>query len=75
MNTKIPGTHVIVPEGQFEKSLRKFKKKITELGTLQEIRDRQQYTKPTTRRKMAKAQAKRRWKKYLRDQTLPDKLY
>lgn len=71
----IKGTHVIVTDGTFEKSLRKFKKKVTELGILQDIRDRQEYVKPTTRRKIAKSQAVKRWKRYLRDQTLPTKSY
>jgi ribosomal protein S21 len=71
----IKGTHVIVTDGTFEKSLRKFKKKVTELGILQDIRDRQEYVKPTTRRKIAKSQAVKRWKRYLRDQTLPTKPY
>jgi ribosomal protein S21 len=42
---------------------------------LQEVRDRQQYVKPTVKRKLAKSQAKRRWQKYLRDQSLPKKLF
>jgi len=71
----IKGTHVIVTDGTFEKSLRKFKKKVTDLGILQDIRDRQEYVKPTTRRKIAKSQAVKRWKRYLRDQTLPTKSY
>jgi ribosomal protein S21 len=71
----IKGTHVIVTDGTFEKSLRKFKKKVTDLGILQDIRDRQEYVKPTTRRKIAKSQAVKRWKRYLRDQTLPTKPY
>jgi len=72
----MPGRKVIVgPDGNVEKALRKFKKKITESGLLQEIRDRQEFVKPTIKRKLAKGQAKRRWKKHLRDQQLPPKLY
>jgi len=72
----MPGRKVIVgPDGNVEKALRKFKKKITESGLLQEIRDRQEFVKPTVKRKLAKSQAKRRWKKHLRDQQLPPKLY
>jgi ribosomal protein S21 len=48
---------------------------ITDYGTLQETRDRQEFVKPTVKRKLAKSQAKRRWDKYLRDQQLPKKLY
>ena len=71
----IKGRRVIVQDGNFEKALRKFKKKISDLDLLQEVRDRQQYVKPTIKRKLAKSQAKRRWQKYLRDQSLPKKLF
>lgn len=63
------------PDGNVERALRKFKKKIAENGLLQEVRDRQEFVKPTIKRKIAKSLAKRRWKKYLRDQQLPPKLY
>lgn len=69
------GRRVIVTDGNVEKALRKFKKKITEQNLLQEVRDREQFVKPTIQRKLAKSQAKRRWQKYLRDQSLPKKLY
>ena len=65
------GRRVLVQDGNVEKALRKFKKKITDMGLLQEVRDRQEFVKPTTKRKIAQGQAKRRWKKYLRDQSLP----
>ena len=67
------GRKVLVQDGNFDKALRKFKKKITDSGLLQEVRDRQEFVKPTVRRKLAKSQAKRRWNKYLRDQSLPKK--
>jgi len=69
------GRRVQVTDGNVEKALRKFKKKITEQGLLQEVRDRQQYVKPTTQRKVAKSKAKSRWNKHLRSQTLPPKLF
>lgn len=71
----IKGRKVLVTDGNVEKALRKLKKKVTDLGILQEVRDRMQYVKPTTKRKMAKGQAKSRWKKFLRDQQLPPKLF
>lgn len=71
----IKGRRVLVNDGNVEKALRKFKKKIADSNLLQEVRDRQQYVKPTIKRKLAKSQAKRRWKKYLRDQSLPPKLF
>lgn len=69
------GRRVIVQDGNVEKALRKFKKKIADTDLLQEVRDRQQFVKPTVKRKIAKSQAKRRWQKYLRDQSLPKKLF
>ena len=71
----IRGRRVIVQDGNFEKALRKFKKKITDMDVLQEVRDRQEFVKPTVKRKLAKSQATRRWQKYLRDQSLPKKLF
>jgi len=59
----------------FEATLRKFKNKVSDSNLMQEIKDRQSYEKPTTKRKIAKARAKSRWKKYLRAQELPKKLY
>ena len=68
-------SQVQVTDGNVEKALRKFKKKVAESGKLQELRDRQHYVKPTTRRKLAKNKAVQRWKKFLRDQQLPKKSY
>lgn len=67
------GRKVLVNDGNVEKALRKLKKKVTESGLLQELRDRQEFVKPTIKRKIAKSQAVRRWKKHLRDQQLPPK--
>ena len=66
---------VIVGDNSIEKALRKFKKKVAESGILQEVRNRQEYIKPTIKRKIAKNLAKRRWKKFLAEQQLPKKLY
>jgi small subunit ribosomal protein S21 len=69
------GRKVIVQDGNVEKALRKFKKKINDSGLLQEVRDRMEFVKPTVKRKIAKGQAKKRWNKHLRDQQLPPKLF
>lgn len=71
----IKGRKVIVTDGNTEKALRKFKKIINDFGLLQEVRDRQEFIKPTVKRKIAKSQAKKRWKKYLKEQELPQKLF
>ena len=54
------GLKVEVVNDNVEKALRKFKKKVTESGLLQELREREFYEKPTTARKKAKNAAKRR---------------
>jgi small subunit ribosomal protein S21 len=69
------GLTVIVEDGKFEKAMRLFKKKVDDSGLLKEVRDREQYVKPTIRRKLAKNAARKRWQKYLESQTLPTKNY
>ena len=69
------GSTVVVEDGKFEKALRQFKKKVEDSGLLMNIRERQAYIKPTTKRKMAKSAAKKRWKKKLAQQSMPDRLY
>jgi small subunit ribosomal protein S21 len=59
----------------FNSALRKFKKKVDDSGLLMEVLKRQQYEKPTTERKRKKGAAKARWRKQLRSQQLPPKLY
>jgi small subunit ribosomal protein S21 len=66
---------VVNTRDHFESTLRKFKKKITDSGLLQELRERECYDKPSVGRKIAKQKARSRWKKYLRGQELPKKLY
>jgi small subunit ribosomal protein S21 len=66
---------VTVKDGNIEKALRRFKKKIMEQGLLQDLRERETYEKPTTVRKRKKSAAKNRWQKQLRSQQLPKKLY
>jgi small subunit ribosomal protein S21 len=74
-SNKVTGNLVVVQHDNVEKALRKFKKKVAESGLLQNLRERETYEKPTTRRKKAKAAAKRRWKKKLDNEQLPKKLY
>ena len=72
---QLHGRSVLVHDGNVEKALRKFKKKITNSGLLQELRDRETFVKPTTRRKTARGLAKKRWQRYLQTQQLPPRLY
>ena len=62
-NKIIKGLAVEVRNNDINFALRKFKKKVQESGILQELKDREYYEKPTTKRKKAKAAAKARWKK------------
>jgi small subunit ribosomal protein S21 len=76
MYKKIKGTGITVKEGEnINVSLRRFKRKIEEAGTLDTLRAKEFYEKPTTERKRKKGAAKARWNKKLRDQQLPKKLY
>ena len=72
---KLRGRSVTVVDGNVEKALRKFKKKIQESGILNDVRDRAHYVKPTTQRKLKKSAARNRWQRHLQDQSLPKKLY
>jgi small subunit ribosomal protein S21 len=58
-------------DGNVEKALRKFKKKVAESRKLLDLREREHYVKPTTARKIKKNAAQGRWKKYLASQQLP----
>lgn len=69
------GNTVYVKDGKFEQAFRKFKNKVRDCGILLELRDREAYVKPTTRRKIKMAAAKSRHKKRLSAGTLPKKLY
>jgi small subunit ribosomal protein S21 len=72
---KLHGRSVIVTDGNVEKALRKFKKKIQTSGILNDLRLKEFYVKPTTERKLKRSAAKNRWRKQLADQALPKKLY
>jgi len=72
---KFHGRSVIVADGNVDKAMRKFKKKIQNSGLLLELRDRETYVKPTTRRKTSRSLAKKRWQRYLQSQQLPPRLY
>ena len=69
------GKSVIVNDGNVEKALRKFKKKVANSGLLFELKERETYVKPTTRRKLKVSAAKKRWQKYLNSQKLPPRQY
>jgi len=72
---KLRGNSVLVTDGNIEKALRKFKKKVQTSGLLNELRERECYVKPTTARKLKRSAARNRWRKQLADQQLPPKLF
>lgn len=49
--------------GDFNKALRKFKKLVQNDGILREYRDRQEYLKPSVKKRRAKAEGKMRARK------------
>lgn len=50
---------VEVRNGDIAKALKKFKKKVNESGHLLELRERKEYVKPTTKRRLIKQKAVR----------------
>ena len=61
------GLTVEVRNGDVTKALRIFKKKVAEAGIIQEVRDRQEFVKPSKKRARAKAAGIARWRKKVRD--------
>ena len=72
---KLRGRSVLVTDGNVDRALRKFKKKIQPSGILDDVRAKEFYEKPTTERKRKKSAAANRWRKKLAEQALPKKLY
>jgi len=68
----VKGISVEVRNGDVNGALRKFKRKVQDSGILQDLRDREFYEKPTTKRKKAKAAARSRWLKKLSKEQLLD---
>jgi len=73
--SKLYGRSVLVQDGNVDRALRKFKKKIQASGLLDDLREREHYVKPTTQRKLKAGAARSRWRKKMREQELPKKLY
>ena len=66
---------VLVQDGNIEKALRKFKKKVQNSGILNDLREREFYIKPTTARKLKCSAAKNRWRKQVEAQQLPPRTH
>jgi small subunit ribosomal protein S21 len=69
------GLYVEVKDGNINQALRKLKTKMDDSGKLEDVRAKMFYEKPTTERKRKAGAAKARWRKTLRDQSLPKKLF
>lgn len=70
------GTGITVRDGEnVNQMLRRFKRKVEDAGTLDTLRAKEFYEKPTTERKRKKGAAKARWKKKLQKDQLPKKMY
>lgn len=69
--TIAPGINVEVRDGNFDRAIKIFSKKVQESGLLREIREREHFTKPTVKRKQAKAAARKRWLKK-KQQSMPE---
>ena len=72
---KFYGRSVLVQDGNVDRALRKLKKKVQNSGLLEELHEREHYVKPTTARKLKANAARARWRKKIREQELPKKLY
>ena len=76
MNHKSKGTGVTVRDNEnINQALRRFKRKVEDAGTLDTLRKKEFYEKPTTERKRKKGAAKARWRKKLQNDSLPKKMY
>jgi len=71
----VRGIRVTVGDMPINTALRKFKQRVDDSGKLEDVKAKMFYEKPTAKRKRAKGAAKARWKKKLRDQQLPKKMY
>ncbi len=65
------GLTVEVRNGNFERALRTFKKKCTEAGIVQEVRERQAFEKPSAKKRTAKKAGRQRWLRTLRQKEAP----
>lgn len=66
---------VTIQDGKFEKGLKLFKKKVDDLGILKDVRENEFYLKPSIDRKLKKSAAKKRWKKFVESNKLPERKY
>lgn len=63
---KDEGLKVTVYDGNLEKAMRIFKKKVQKAGILKELKMRSQYEKPSDKRQRKHKEAVKRWRKLQR---------
>lgn len=73
--SKFHGRSVLVQDNHVDRALRKFKKKVQASGILDDLRAKEFYEKPTTKRKRKRSAARNRWDKKLAEQALPKKQF
>lgn len=67
-NPQKDGLTVEVRGDDIAGAMRRFKKKVQEAGIIQEVRDRQEFVKPSIKRAKAKKAGRARWLKTLKKQ-------
>lgn len=60
---KLKGLVVYVNDGNIEKAIRRFKKKVQQSGVLDEVKRRREFVKPSVQRREENSRARRRWLK------------
>jgi len=60
---KTRGLTVEVRNDDFGRALRTFSKKVQDLGTMQEVKERMGYEKPAVAKQRLKKQARKRWER------------
>lgn len=64
------GLVVVVHDGQIERAIRRFKKKVQQSGILDEVKRRREFVKPSVIKREEKAKARRRWLKVVEAEEL-----
>ena len=60
---QVRGTSVDVRNDDFARALRTFSKKMQELGTIQDVKEKMSYEKPAVLKQRMKKQARKRWER------------
>jgi small subunit ribosomal protein S21 len=64
-NGSMPGTKIFVKNNDIGRAMRKLKKVMQNEKVFQTIREKEFFEKPSIKRKRARANAVKRWQKYL----------